>query len=200
MIIKPNQIQAFELPGPAYRWACDLIQRFGENVITEDGQATKEIRNLVLQVESPTVGWPIGGSGWDIPALERYAQTEILSPKNNLGFDYTYGERLGEQIEQVIGKLKEEPNSRRAIATPWLRTHDIAMKHPPCLIVLDFLIRGEALHLTAFFRSHDIKQAWPANVYGLGQLLKHVADEVGVEVGSLTTVSVSAHIYLEGKA
>jgi thymidylate synthase len=49
--------------------------------------------------------------------------------------------------------------------------------------------------MTAFFRSHDLAQAWPSNIYGLAKLLEYVANEVGIEVGSITTISASAHIY-----
>lgn len=205
MIIKPNQIQAFSTPGAAWRWACDLITSYGRNVETEDGQKTKEIMNLVLQIENPLTGWPIDGSGWDIPALDVYFKKEILSSDNETVFDYTYGERLRkftlpgihvDQINILIHKLKENQTTRRAIAVTWdLETDNDQSFHPPCLIVTDFVIRGEALHLTAFFRSWDVAQAAPQNIYGLAKLMEYVAEAVGVEVGSLTIMATSAHIY-----
>jgi thymidylate synthase len=201
-----NQIVSFSTPGAAWRYALRLIENLGEKVITEDGQETKEIRNLVLQVENPLEGWPIIGSGWNIPALEVYANNEVLSPENPTAFDYTYGERLRaypankavciDQIQIIINKLKDSKNTRRAVASTWVPLHDNMREfHPPCLMVVEFLIRGCKLHMTAFFRSHDIEQAWPQNMYGLAKLLEYVGKAVNVETGSITTIGASAHIY-----
>lgn len=156
---------------------------------------------------------------WQLPALEEYYQNEILSSRNETGFDYTYGERLRaymahdylingilklDQIEMIIQKLRKYRTTRRAVAATWQPLQDTKEAfHPPCLMALDFLMRGEQLHLTAFFRSHDIYQAWPANAYGLSRLMEYVSDEIGKdeielesEIGTLTTISCSAHIYI----
>lgn len=193
-MIYPNQIQAFEAPGAAWRWACDVIKYHGQKVITEDMQATKEIRNLVLQVSNPQIGWPIADSGWNIPALDVYVKDQIFGTENPTGFSYIYGQRIAPRLDALIAKLKAEPESRRAVISLWHES-DYDIQHPPCWMVLEFLVRGDRLHLTAFIRSNDIKQAWPANAYGLVRLMQHVAGEVGVSVGSLTTISASAHIY-----
>ena len=193
-MIYPNQIQAFETPGAAWRWACDRIHIGGEKVVTEDGQITKEIRNLVLQVNSPTIGWPITDSGWDIPALEVYVRDQILGTENPTGFSYIYGQRIAPRLDELIEKLRSQPESRRAVISLWQES-DYDIQHPPCWMVLEFLIRSNQLHLTAFIRSNDIKQAWPANAYGLSKLISYVAEKVGCETGSLTTISASAHIY-----
>lgn len=63
------------------------------------------------------------------------------------------------------------------------------------MIVDDFKLRDGRLHLTAFFRSHDFAGAYPANLFGLSEVLAYVACEVGAIPGSITTLSASAHIY-----
>ena len=194
MIPTPNQIQAFDTPGAAWRWACNLISRFGQKVITEDGQTTKEIRNLVIQVVHPHIGWPIADSGWDIPALDVYVADQILGSANRTGFSYTYGERIAPQLDSLIAKLKANPETRRAVISLW-KDSDYDIEHPPCWMVLEFLYRGDQLDLTAFIRSNDIKQAWPANMYGLSKLLLHVATGADMVAGSITTISASGHIY-----
>jgi len=126
------------------------------------------------------------------------------------GFDYSYGNRLRayesfiddrqvsifDQLENVINKLREAQETRRAIMVTWYPS-DIKKKNVPCMIMVDLLIRAGKLHLTAVFRSHDIARAWPANVYGLSKIMKLVAESLGVEIGTLTTFSISAHIYRE---
>jgi thymidylate synthase len=174
-------------------------------VTTEDGKLTREILNMGMEIRNPLDEWPIDKSGWNMAGLKRYA-AQLLSPENN-GFDYTYGARLrayndadaGEvdQIAYVIDNLKHNTNTRRAIAITWSPWWDNDSDHVPCLQLLDFLIRDNRLQCTAVFRSHDIARAWVPNVYGIGQLMKYIGDEVGVPVGSLTTISCSAHIYIE---
>lgn len=228
MKIMPNQIPAHRTAADAWQYAKQLINNFGDNIIAEDRKMTREITNLHLCVLEPLEGWPMAGSGWDLPALDRYAE-QLLSGES-AGFDYTYGSRIRaglaptdqdriaregmmirlfeqehardhwgvDQLRIAIELLKENPATRRAPIYIWEPSFDLgSKKHVPCLQLIDPLIRDGKLHCTAFFRSHDIGRAWVPNVYGLGQLMKHVSEQVGVPVGSLTTVSCSAHIYIE---
>ena len=206
MKIMPNQNQAFQTPAEAWKWACSIVNTYGDKVITEDRKVTKEVRNLMVQLLEPGESWPIPGSNWDLPGLDEYAE-QLLSPINP-GFDYSYGNRLRayysadgideteiDQIGVLIEKLKENPTTRRAIAITWQPGVDNFRQHTSCLQLVDFLYRQDRLHLSAVFRSHDLRQAWPANVYGLNKLLEHVAKEADMRPGSLTTFSVSAHVY-----
>jgi thymidylate synthase len=214
--IMPNQVPSHKTPDQAWQYAKMLIESHGDQVKTEDGKLTREVCNLHLCILEPLTGWPIEGSGWNMEGLEKYAE-QLLSGDNPSGFAYTYGERLTrypdsiddlflmrdiydpkkhiDQMAEIITRLKGNHASRRAVASTWIPYFDPYNSEVPCLQLLDFLIRDGKLNLTAFFRSHDIERAWVPNVYGLGQLMKHVACEVGVPVGSLTTISASAHIY-----
>jgi len=197
-------------PESAWNYAMRMIHTYGNVVRTEDNRMTKELMNLVLTVNDPMKesNWPIPGTSWrSIDALDEYA-AQLLNPDVN-GFDYTYGNRIGahigvddngcirtyNQLDNVITKLSREKSSRRAVMVTWY-PGDIFRKHVPCMIMNDFLIRDEKLYLTAVFRSHDIERAWPANVYGLGKMMQIVADSCDVRCGSITTVSISAHIYI----
>jgi thymidylate synthase len=57
------------------------------------------------------------------------------------------------------------------------------------------MARNRELDLSVMIRSNDMFGAWPANVYALGELLVHVCNETGLEVGTVTTLSINAHIY-----
>jgi len=209
----PNQSASYDRPEDAWKYALGVINRFGNQVITENGQMTREIRNLLLTVRRPcdVENWPIEGSGWNMAGLEKYA--EQMMSAINPGFDYTYGNRLRsyvsydsagnlrtiDQLENVIEQIKKNPTTRRGVAITWYpgdtyRNFSPDL-HVPCMIMLDFLSRGDRIHLSAVFRSHDIQQAWPANVYGLSRILWFVANGTGKMTGHLTTFSVSAHVY-----
>ena len=131
---------------------------------------------------------------------EKYA-TQLLNP-DRMDFDYTYGERLNawgteiiNQVEFVIKKLKESPNSRRAVATTWDPRKDTVVDEVPCLNHFVFMVREGHLDVSVMIRSNDMYGAWPANVYALGELLRHVSEKANLETGTVTTLSVNAHIY-----
>ncbi|HPR67638.1 MAG TPA: thymidylate synthase [Methanothrix sp.] len=210
-------IRAETIP-EAWRRGLGLIWRGGEEITDERGTRTKEVLALEVVVEDPRRDMIPEEYSWNRPRLEDYAE-QLISGENP-GFEYTYGERLrawtlpgsgndgdlrgggiGEsrgpvdQIDYIVRRLQASPNSRRASAITWIPPVDTKKEEVPCMMVDDFKIRDGRLHLTALFRSHDFAGAYPANLYGLTRLLGYVAEKVGAEPGSITTVSCSAHVY-----
>lgn len=176
-------------PINVWRRGLSLILERGTIVKDERGSKTKEILNLMSRVENPFGEYPKMRERM----LEAYADT--LLTIENKGFTYTYGERLGDQIKLIIERLKSNKNTRRATATTWIPSIDLNSEEVPCMILIDFKLR-EQLELTAVFRSHDFYGAYPYNLYALSKLLKYVANAIDVETGSITILSISAHIYM----
>jgi thymidylate synthase len=199
-------------PAQAWKWAMSQFADYPagvkppwQAVTTEDNQATREVCNLCLSIERPLEGFPIAGSGWNMEGLKQYAE-QLLSGENPSGFKYTYGERLVtypdtegnytiDQIDNCITRLKRHPESRRAIAITWVPDWDCFDDEVPCIQSADFLIRDGKLNATVFIRSWDLQRAAPCNMFGLAKLMEYVAGEIGVPVGSLSIVAVSAHVY-----
>jgi len=167
----------------------------------EWGSDTKEALNLVVNLREPSSQEgqiPVGYS-WTKEKLEEYAKKEFLSSDKH-GFEYTYGQRLLDygginQVQEIINRLKRSPSTRRAVAVSWSPPLDTKSEEVPCLVLWDWKLRDGCLHMTTIIRSNDMYGAWPANVFGLNRLLEHVAKEVGVKPGEITTHSISAHIY-----
>lgn len=188
----------FQYAKEAWQYALSQIAQNGSNVITEDNALIREVLNLHLEVKTPLEGYPIQGTGWDLPALEQYASDLCEQSYDLKGFDYNYCERMSRQLYYVKKMLETYPTTRRATVYLWLPEKDLETSlHKPCQIVADYKIRNGLIYATHFFRSHDIKDAWPTNVYGLASLQKSIADELNCKPGSLTTFSVSAHYYVE---
>lgn len=173
-------------------WSSDEFQ-------SERGR-TKEVINLLVRVNDPLGRMVPDGFAMGQKELEEYSK-QLLKPDSQ-GFEYTYGERLCswgkgriDQIDFIVKTLRKNKNSRRAIATTWIPTLDEIREDVPCMMLVDFKIRNSRLHLTAVFRSNDMFGAWPANAYGLARLCGYVAKKVGCNVGTITTLSISAHIY-----
>jgi thymidylate synthase len=65
----------------------------------------------------------------------------------------------------------------------------------PCMVLLQFTYRSKKLHLTAYFRSNDIFDAWPRNTFALRKLQFDFAKRIGKKPGYLTTISNCAQVY-----
>ena len=175
------------------------IMKEGSHIKDERGSLTIELRNTVVAVENPLKLDIPPGYFWSGEKLEIYAE-QFLS-KDKKGFVYTYGNRLRkhfqdiDQIAEAIRRLKNCNESRRAISVTWDPPTDTKQEEVPCMILVDFKIRDGKLHTTGLWRSQDIYGAWFPNAVGLTRLSQYVAQEVGVEVGTLTIHSISAHIY-----
>ena len=175
------------------------VMQKGSEIKDERGSLTLELRNTVVTMNRPLELEIPDGYFWSGEKLEIYAEQFLSDDKQ--GFVYTYGNRLRkhfegiDQIGESIRRLKNCKESRRAISVTWDPPTDTKHEEVPCMILVDFKIREGKLHTTGLWRSHDIYGAWFPNAVGLTHLSRYVAGEVGVEVGSLTIHSISAHIY-----
>jgi thymidylate synthase len=133
--------------------------------------------------------------------LFKYKVTEAVSSQSStvgpLGIKPK--EKIINQIQICIDKLKKCSYTRRAQAVTWQVWNDNDIDDPPCLQRLWFRMedRGgvDVLNMDAFFRSNCGYKAAYMNMYALTELQKFVADEIGVPTGSYTHHADSYHIY-----
>lgn len=88
-------------------------------------------------------------------------------------------------------KIKQKSDNRKLEA----KNGELAAGNVPCMIFLQFTYRSKKLHLTAYFRSNDIFDAWPRNAFALRKLQFDFAKRIGKKPGYLTTISNLAQIY-----
>ena len=147
---------------------------------------------------------------FDEPYLKSYYD-EICTDKIPEGTLYTYGSRLRawkgkdggaiDQIADIISYLKEDQYRASAVAQTWIVEDELARrmlnkdKSSPCVILIQAYAPEDKLTLTVYIRSNDMFRAWPLNMFGLRKLQKIIADGLDLDMGSLTTISCSAHIY-----
>jgi thymidylate synthase len=196
------------------------IMKEGAEIKDERGSLTKELLNVMVSIKNPLgksqsnnfylnnltdklagikdIRVP-EGYFWSGDKLEIYSEQFISADLQ--GFVYTYGNRLRahfndvDQIQEAIDRLKNCKESRRAISVTWDPDADTKSDEVPCMILVDFKIRDNKLQTTALWRSHDIYGAWFPNAVGLTYLAQYVAGEVGLDLGSVTIHSISAHVY-----
>jgi thymidylate synthase len=99
------------------------------------------------------------------------------------------------QISKLIEKLSADPNSRRGVIITWSPELDAESREPPCMDLLQFVIRNGKLNGRLVFRSQDMLLGLPENLVGGAAMLEYIANALGVPVGQLTIVSLIPHIY-----
>ncbi len=177
------------------------IMETGMLRVDERNSETRWHENVMINIVDPYTDRVSNKYPFSEEVLRDKYATQLLNP-DRMDFDYTYGERLnawGEeilnQIDYVIKKLKESPHSRRAVATTWDPRKDMIVDEVPCLNHFVFMMREGFLDLSVMIRSNDMFGAWPANVYALGELLLYISERAKLNLGTITTLSVNAHIY-----
>ncbi len=118
-----------------------------------------------------------------------------------------YGPRLfnmqhkHDQIANVLGLLRENPSSRRAVIQLF-GAADIARKrkHAPCTCTLQFMIRRRRLHMFTNMRSNDAYWGLPHDVFAFTMLQEIIARSLGVELGTYKHAVGSLHLYDDQRA
>ena len=119
-------------------------------------------------------------------------------------FDYTYGERIADQVNRCIDLLNRDPLSRRAVVVIWDREQEDCSnmtRRIPCSMYYHFMIRNGLLRVTYHQRSCDIMEHWQNDVYFARKMGEEVAYDVGVGLDRVIHVIGSLHAYnkdLEG--
>ncbi|WP_247542437.1 thymidylate synthase [Bradyrhizobium sp. 146] len=186
------------------------------------GRSTTEIINFSMEVESPrdrlilnpqrpmNIVTSVARFVWMMSGNNRLEDIAFYEPKvskftdDNLtvpGSDYgmrMFQPRPGlDQISGILQELRKRKQSRRAT---------VAVFHPedavrqgsadiPCTFGLNFLIRDGQLYSTTIMRSNNAVQLLPFNLFEFSMLAEVIAVEAGVELGPMTHLALSMHVY-----
>lgn len=193
-----------------WKQAIIKVEEEGYDYLDSDNRRAKEIQNLVITIQDPKnqgIDEPLNlmsnTDKWVYPSKSEISNV-IFKEISNPAYDYTYGGRMfnfsGElnQIKSyIIPLLKKDPETRRAVISVYNPLQDSTFKPKNIPAILNIYIRlhKNKLHLTAMIRSQDLVFGWPANIYQLYCLQKFIAENLSVDIGSLTTISNSTHIF-----
>ena len=190
--------KAASLP-EAYHNALAELHENHDDVPCPDYNTRQKESSMTFVVDSP-LSEPMISKLFigDPRSLEQYRQEMldgILDFEVGRGnWEYTYHQRMENQIPWLIEELQRNPDSRRGVVM--IRGEDdLSSNSPACLQHLQFLIRSDALHLKVVFRSNDATKAAFMNAFALIMLQKRIADTLGVQVGSYTHRANSFHVY-----
>lgn len=118
-----------------------------------------------------------------------------------------YGPKVLGQLDYVVGKLAEDPDTRQAGLTLW-RENPPTTKDVPCTIAMFFNLRDGRLNAHVFMRSSDVWLGVPYDVFNFSMVAMLVLcrlnkarcetsdDELPMVVpGALYLTAASRHLY-----
>jgi thymidylate synthase len=129
---------------------------------------------------------------------------EWADKDGNLGPVYGYqwrswptadGRKL-DQLTNIIGSVKNNPDSRRHIVSAWNVGEIEKMALPPCHILFQFYVADGKLSCQLYQRSADIFLGVPFNIASYSLLTMMIAQVTGLEPGDFVHTLGDAHIYL----
>jgi thymidylate synthase len=100
-----------------------------------------------------------------------------------------------DQITQVIGDIRNNPNSRRLIVSAWNVADIPSMALAPCHAFFQFYVADGKLSCQLYQRSADLFLGVPFNIASYAALTMMVAQVTGLEAGEFIHTFGDLHLY-----
>jgi thymidylate synthase len=101
-----------------------------------------------------------------------------------------------DQMADVIGMIRKNPDSRRLIVSAWNPADVAKMALPPCHCLFQFYVANGRLSCQLYQRSADIFIGVPFNIASYALLTMMVAQVTGLRAGEFIHTLGDAHLYL----
>jgi len=100
-----------------------------------------------------------------------------------------------DQISDVLGQLRTNPDSRRLVVSAWNVAELGKMALPPCHAMFQFYVADGRLSCQLYQRSADLFLGVPFNLASYALLTHLVAQQAGLGVGDFIWTGGDCHIY-----
>ena len=100
-----------------------------------------------------------------------------------------------DQLAELIGMIKTNPDSRRLMLTAWNPADVPQMALPPCHCLFQFHVANGRLSCQLYQRSADIFLGVPFNIASYALLTHMIARICGLQAGEFVHVLGDAHLY-----
>ena len=100
-----------------------------------------------------------------------------------------------DQLQNVIDRIKKNPDDRRLIVSAWNTSEIDNMALPPCHCFFQFYVNNGKLSCQMYQRSVDTFLGLPYNIASYSLLTHMIAHVCGLEVGEFIHTSGDLHLY-----
>ena len=125
------------------------------------------------------------------PIWERMADGD-----GNVMSNYGWQWQRNNQIDYVVGKLRNNPNTRHAAISIYdCKEYEKYRKDTPCTYAVQFTIIDNKLNMSVYMRSNDIWYGFCNDQYQFSMLQKMVAETLNIDVGWYYHHAHNMHLY-----
>jgi thymidylate synthase len=100
-----------------------------------------------------------------------------------------------DQISDVVGQIRANPDSRRLIVSAWNVADVKSMALPPCHLLFQFYVAHGRLSCQMYQRSADVFLGVPFNIASYALLTMMMAQVTGLAPGNFVHTFGDAHLY-----
>ena len=166
-----------------------------------DNHIKSEIRNWKLEYAEAEWKWYLSGDQNIDKLGEIYGKVppiwcRMADPKGNVNSNYGWQWQRNDQIDYVVAKLKEQPQTRHAAisiydAKEWSKYRN----DTPCTYAIQFSIIQNKLCMSVYMRSNDLWYGFCNDQYQFSSLQKMIAERLSIDLGWYYHHAHNMHIY-----
>ena len=125
------------------------------------------------------------------PIWERMADSD-----GNVMSNYGWQWQRNNQIDYVVGKLRNNPNTRHAAISIYdCKEYNKYRNDTPCTYAVQFTILNDKLNMSVYMRSNDIWYGFCNDQYQFSMLQKMIAGRLSIDVGWYYHHAHNMHLY-----
>ena len=198
ILVKPKTMQDKNIEGDANYETMEL-QNYSYQLLNAN---SKDITGVCQPWADKEFLERIDASGTVNPGTAWLEREDVWTEFMHEGkMAYTYNERImfNSQLDKIIERLKQDKESRQLWLSIWNPAIDPdklgGVSRVPCSLGYNFQYRDGKLNIHYVMRSCDFSTHFTNDVYLAIKLLEYVANQTGLQVGSITHTMFSLHIY-----
>lgn len=142
--------------------------------------------------------WIISGSN-RLDKITPYMKVYSSFSDDGVFLRGAYGPKVVDQLGYVVDTIAQDYDTRQAVLTTWRERPGIS-KDIPCTISMQFILRGDKLHLSVYMRSHDAVKGFTYDVFTFSMVANAVRlllskRGINCSLGNITVTCGSLHLY-----
>jgi thymidylate synthase len=210
-----NMKTRFNNANEAYEYYHDLILRTGvdfdntkalfnvgftiENPL--DNHITNKERNWKSEYAEAEWQWYLSADPRVSKLGELYGKVppiwqRMADSNGEVNSNYGYQWKRHDQIDYVVAKLKDNPNTRHAAISIYdAKEWQQYTKDTPCTYAIQFTILDNKLNMSVYMRSNDLWYGFCNDQYCFSMLHKKVSEMLSIEIGEYYHHAHNLHLY-----
>jgi thymidylate synthase len=120
----------------------------------------------------------------------------MVDSNNEVRSNYGWQWERNYQLDYVVAKLKDNPNTRHAAISIYDgKEHSTYAKDTPCTYAVQFTVLNNKLNMSVVMRSNDLWYGFCNDQYCFSKLQELVAERTGYEIGTYYHFAHNLHLY-----